>query len=159
MEDWEEDELRTFLWEEKLDYWKLYDSTNRKYFYVDEYGELATNGTSWNDDNMYWTTSGHRCIENKGTGEFSCQVWGWNNWKYSPIVVLSVSGLVLTIDDDLSLTVSDIYPGPECKWTWDDDGQLVNLATNGSVGYDPISDWYYPGQQDYVSFRTLSHTD
>ena len=73
-------------------------------------------------------------------------------------IVYSVSGLVLTIDDDLYLTVSEIYPGPECKWTWDEDGQLVNVATNGSVSYDPISDWYYPGQ-DYVSFRTLAHAD
>ena len=51
------------------------------YLYVDEDGELATNGTSWNEDNMYWTTAGHMCIENKGTGlctaeaDFSSDTW------------------------------------------------------------------------------------
>ena len=69
LKDWEEEELRQFLCNKDLDYWKLYDSENRSYFYVDEDGDLATNGTSWNDDEMYWTMSGHGCIENKGTGQ------------------------------------------------------------------------------------------
>ena len=74
--------MAAFLKEENLDYWKLYDSTNRMYLYVDEDGELATNGTSWNEDNMYWTTAGHMGIENKGTGQrgsrFDIQVQ--NTW-------------------------------------------------------------------------------
>ena len=62
--------MADFVKEKKLDYWKLYDSTNKRYFYVDDYGELATDGTSWNEDNMYWTTAGHMGIENKGTGRY-----------------------------------------------------------------------------------------
>ena len=63
------DELTGFLCVENLDYWKFYDSTNKQYFYVKEDGELATSGTSWNEDNMYWTMAGHGCIENKETGQ------------------------------------------------------------------------------------------
>ena len=69
LEDWEQWSLSYFTKDKKLDYWKLYDSTFKKYLYVNDYGDLLTDGTSWNDDCMYWTRAGHGCIENKGSGE------------------------------------------------------------------------------------------
>ena len=67
--DWEVARLKSFLREEKIDYWKLYDASNRKYLSVSEYDrELEYYGSSNNTAEMYWTTSGHGCIENKATG-------------------------------------------------------------------------------------------
>ena len=74
LKDWEMGELRQFLTDEDLDYWKLYDSTNRKYLFVDEDWDLAFSGTSWNEDDMYWTMSGHGLIENKETGQCQADV-------------------------------------------------------------------------------------
>ena len=55
--------------DQDLDYWKLYDISNNSFFAVDEGGDLGWYGTSRNEDDFYWTISGHGCIENKGTGQ------------------------------------------------------------------------------------------
>ena len=70
--------------------------------------------------------------------------------------------MVLIIDDDLELNVSEINPTrrvpSEWKWTWESDGRLVNHGNWGYVCFDDASNCYYSGQ-DYASCRTLAHND
>jgi len=141
LKDWETGELRRFLCDQDLDYWKLYDISNNSFFAVDEDGDLGWYGTSRNEDDFYWTISGHGCMENKGTGK------------------------VLILNEDNELAVSDINPRrrvpSEWKWSLEPNVKLFNQGTGAPVCYDHYNDRYYCGLlgQDYASFEALSHFD
>ena len=68
LEPWEESELKIFLTQRSLDYWKLCDITYvKRYLYVED-GQLKDSMQTRNSDEMYWTKSGDDLIENKATG-------------------------------------------------------------------------------------------
>ena len=71
LETWEETELKIILRERSLDYWKLYDVTNKRYLYVDTWATPQLKDTkkiARFPDEMYWTKSGDDLIENRATG-------------------------------------------------------------------------------------------
>ena len=82
LEPWEENELKAFLVERCLGYFRIVDVTNQMYLYVDDNRQLRSTSASGsafivstqrqvdkgNSDDMYWTRSGDDLIENKNTG-------------------------------------------------------------------------------------------
>ena len=159
--DWE-GKLKSFLKEEKIAHWKLYDASNRKYLSASEDGRLEYSGSSWNADKMFWTTSGHGCIENKATGGRPTLNFTVECGPLYMYVNVELSGMVLTIDDSNGLTVSDINPRASVpsswKLGWGPDGRLKNVGHGGSVGFEYGSGWYNVGSRDgNARFRSLAH--
>ena len=68
LEPWEKVELNEFLIRRNLLYAKLYDATNNLYLYVNSRGALRFTADNRDGDDILWTTSGERCIENKASG-------------------------------------------------------------------------------------------
>ena len=71
--------------------------------------------------------------------------------------------MVLTADDQYGLTVEHINVGRSVpltwKWKWGARGQLFNGGYKGSLGFDPYSEWYYPGAvgHEICRFRALDN--
>ena len=68
LKPWETKELEEFLLSRRLMYAKIYDATNRLYFYINAEGYLTLTADCREGDEALWTISGDRCIENKATG-------------------------------------------------------------------------------------------